>query len=133
MSRLFVDTSALIAHLDADDPRRAAVDDVIEAHVTDELVTHGYVVAETLAVARRRFGVSGVRTLIDEMLPLLTIVTVDGPVFRGALDDFRASIDTATSFVDRLTLAVMRAESIDSVLALDPDLAAPGVRLLPGS
>lgn len=131
MRRVFVDTSALIAHLDADDPRRAAVDAAIAAHVADELVTHGYVVAETLAVARRRFGVGGVQALIDELLPLLTIVPVDAPAFRTALEELRGAPSSATSFVDRLTIVVMRSESIDTVLALDPDLAGPGITVVP--
>jgi len=52
-----VDTSALIALLDRADPRHEAVRSTFLDLADRELVTHGYVVAETLAVARRRFGV----------------------------------------------------------------------------
>jgi len=40
----------LIAHLDADDSRRHAVDAALAEHADQELLTHGYVIAETLPI-----------------------------------------------------------------------------------
>jgi hypothetical protein len=36
-----------------------------------DLVTHGYVVAESLAVVLRRFGVDGAIALLDDILPVV--------------------------------------------------------------
>ena len=49
----------LLAPIDADDPRQGDVAVAFAERRHDELVTHGYVVAESLAVVRRRFGIMG--------------------------------------------------------------------------
>lgn len=131
MTRLFVDTSALIAHLDAADPRRPSVDTVLTDHADDELVAHGYIVAEALAVARRRLGVEAVAALIDDVLPGITILPVDPATYASALAAHRTSLPSGTSFVDQVSLEVVAREAITAVLALDADLARPGITLLP--
>jgi predicted nucleic acid-binding protein len=99
--------------------------------VLDDLVTHGYVVAESIAVVRRRFGVDGVVALLDDLLPIVDLVPVDGDLHGAALARYRAALPSATSFVDQVSLAVIARERVDAVFALDDDLAAAGVRLVP--
>lgn len=131
VSRIFVDTSALLALIDADDPRQADVRAEFAARRDDELVTHGYVVAESLAVARRRFGVEGTVTLLDDVLPPIALLPVDAKLHEAAQQAYRASLPSATSFVDRVSLAVIEREGISAALAIDPDLSLPGLTLLP--
>lgn len=131
MTRVFVDTSALLALIDADDPRQPDVVAAFAAHRDDELVTHGYIVAESLAVVRRRFGAEGTVTLLDDVLPPIALLPVDPDLHEEARQAYRASLPSATSFVDRVSLAVIARDGISAVLALDPDLAAPGLSLLP--
>lgn len=131
MNRVFVDTSALLALIDADDPRQADVLAEFAARRDDELVTHGYVVAESLAVARRRFGVEGTVTLLDDVLPPITVLPVDAELHEAAQQAYRASLPSATSFVDQVSLAVIERDFITVALALDPDLSMPGLTLLP--
>jgi predicted nucleic acid-binding protein len=131
VTAVFVDTSALIAFVDGDDPRSTDVRDAFVAHRRDDLVTHGYVVAETLAVARRRFGVGTTTALIDGALPLLRLLPVDEELFTAAISTYRASLPSSISLVDRISLGVIRRELIEQVLALDPDLGSPGTSLLP--
>lgn len=133
VGRVFVDTSALLALLDREDPRhdrtRAAFADLANA----ELVTHGYVIAETIAVTRRRFGVQGAATLIDDILPVIALVPVDPSVHGAAQARYRASLPFGTSFVDQVSLGVIDREGITAAFALDPDLARPGVTIVPAS
>lgn len=131
VSRVFVDTSAILALLDADDPRQAAVAAAFAERRDDELVTHGYVVAESLAVARRRFGVEGAVTLLDDVLPPIVVLPVGLDAHEAARRAYRASLPSATSFVDQVSLEILRREGIATVLALDPDLATPGSTLVP--
>lgn len=126
VSRVLVDTSALLALLDADDPQQAAVKGAFAEHEDDELVTHGYVVAESLAVARRRFGVEGTITLLDDVLPAIRLLPVDTEQHAEAQRRYRASLPSGTSFVDRVSLLLMEREGIDIALATDPDLTLPG-------
>lgn len=131
VSHIFVDTSALLALIDADDPRQGNTAAAFAAHREDELVTHGYVVAETLAVARRRFGLDATVLLLDDVLPSIDLAVVDVDLHAAAQRDYRASLPSATSFVDRVSLAVIERDGITAAIALDPDLARPGLTLLP--
>lgn len=131
MTRVFIDTSALIALLDADDPRHPAVRATLLDLAARELVTTGYVVAESIAVARRRFGVDGAVALIDDILPLVEILPVDPASHVTALKRYRASLPTGTSFVDELSFHVIEREQIPTAFALDTDFASVGVEILP--
>jgi predicted nucleic acid-binding protein len=131
VSRVLVDTSALSALLDGDDPRHPAAVTALASLRDVELVTHGYVVAESIAVTRRRFGWAGVRTLIDDLLPIMATVAVDAELHAQALGAYRGAQPSSVSFVDRVSLDLIQREGIEMVFALDPDLASPGVTLLP--
>jgi len=131
VTRVLVDTSALVAFLDADDPRHEVVVTTFAALADDELLTHGYVVAESLAVTRRRLGVEANVSLLDEVLPAIEVLTVDGALLAQALLRYRAALPTSVSFVDHVSLAVSEREGITIVFALDPDLGATGLSLIP--
>jgi len=126
-----VDTSALIALLDRADPRHEAVRSTFLDLADRELVTHGYVVAETLAVARRRFGVGGVIALLDDLLPVLAVLPVEPSLHASAQARYRASLPSGTSFVDQVSFGVMTQEAIDTAFALDADFVAAGVAVIP--
>jgi predicted nucleic acid-binding protein len=129
--RIFVDTSALLALLDRDDPRHPDARAAMESPGDDVPLTHGYVVAESIAVARRRFGIDGVVALVDGLLPIVNLIAVDGDTHRSALAAYRASLPSGTSFVDQVSLAVIAQANIDAAFALDPDLGTAGIALLP--
>ena len=131
MSRLFVDTSALLALLDRSDPRHRATTEAFAEMALDDLLTHGYVVAESIAVARRRFGVDGAKALIGDLLPIIELVPVDPAMHAAALARYRAALPSGTSFVDQVSLAVIARERVNAVFALDGDLASSGVTLIP--
>lgn len=126
-----MDTSALIALLDRADPRHEAVRSTFLDLADRELVTHGYVVAETLAVARRRFGVAGVIALLDDLLPVLAVLPVEPSLHASAQARYRASLPSGTSFVDQVSFGVITQEAIDTAFALDGDFVAAGVDVIP--
>ena len=132
MKRVFVDTSALIAHLDADDPRHESVRETFASLEDEELVTHGYVVAEAIAVTRRRLGTDAVIVLVDEILPAIDLLPVEPSVHGAVLARYRGSLPTGTSFVDHVSFTVMAREAIDVAFALDTDFEAAGFSLIPG-
>jgi predicted nucleic acid-binding protein len=131
VTRILVDTSVLLALLDADDPRQVAVRNAFADQTDNELVTHGYVVAESIAVARRRLGVEGVIILLDDVLPAIELVEVDAATHATAHARYRASLPSGTSFVDQVSLAVIERDGIDTVLVLDPDFVRPGLTIIP--
>lgn len=131
MTRAFVDTSAFIALLDADDPRHDAARATLIALAEGDLLTTGYVVAESIAVVRRRFGVDGAIALVDDLLPLVEVLPVDSSVHDAALARYRASLPSGTSFVDQVSFGVIEREGLDTAFALDADFSAVRVRVLP--
>ena len=131
MTRILVDTSALLALLDADDPRQSLVRATFADRPDDDLVTHGYIVAESIAVARRRLGVEGVVTLLDDVLPAIDVLEVDRATHATAQTRYRSSLPSGLSFVDQVTLAVLEREGIQVALVLDSDFARPDITVLP--
>ncbi len=133
VTRILVDTSAILALLDADDPRQELVRAAFEDHVDDELVTHGYVVAESLAVVRRRLGVAGVTALLDDVLPAIEVLAVDTELHHQAQRSYRAALPTGVSFIDQVSLALMDRELITTALVLDADFHRRDVTVIPTS
>lgn len=126
MVTVFVDTSALIALLDADDARHAEAATTLDwLRSNAALVTTNYVQIEALAVARRRLGRDAAARLLDSFFPLVRLIWVDQEVHAAALAAFRRS-DNAVSAVDRVSFAVMRDHAIETVFAFDEDFVREG-------
>ncbi len=132
MTRVLVDTSALLALIDRADPRHADVLSSFEGLRNANLLTHGYVIAESIAVARRRFGVDGA-IAIDDLLPTIDVIEVSLATHASALERYRASLPSGVSFVDQVSFAVMRLEAIETAFAVDADFATSGFSVLPHS
>jgi predicted nucleic acid-binding protein len=131
VTRVFVDTSALLTLLDRADPRHQAAHETFAGLADADLVTHGYVVAESLAVARRRFGVDGAIALLDDMLPVVRLLPVEPELHAGAQARYRASLPSGVSFVDRVSFAVIERDQVDAAFTMDQDFEVTGVPLIP--
>ena len=95
------------------------------------MTTHSYVVVETVSLVRRRLGAQAAARLIDEVLPALTIVDVDGQLRARALAAFRAAVGSDVSLVDRTSFEFMRERGIRRVWAVDADFEREGFELEP--
>lgn len=131
VKRVFVDTSALLTLLDRSDSRHDAARVCLQGLADAELVTHGYVVAESLAVVRRRFGVDGATTLLDDVLPAIEVIPVDAVVHAAALARYRASLPSGTSFVDNVSFELMARDAIETAFAFDADFISAGIAVIP--
>ena len=128
---LFVDSSGFLALLDRDDPAHAGVRAAFEAGRTEALRTHAYVVVETLAVARHRFGAAAAARLVDDVFPAVEVVAVDVGLHDEAVRDFRRAVESSVSLVDRTSFAFMRREGIEEAIALDADFRTAGFTTRP--
>jgi predicted nucleic acid-binding protein len=128
---LFVDTSGILALIDRDDPAHQGTVEAFALGRAEPLATHAYVVVETLAVARRRFGAVVAADIVDRVLPALEVTVVDADLHAGAVADFRGAVASSVSMVDRTSFAFMRREGIDRAIALDADFRTAGFRTLP--
>lgn len=128
---LFVDTSGIVALLDRDDPAHEGVRAAFALGRDEPLATHAYVVIETLAVVRRRFGPAVTATVLDDVLPAIDVTPVDADLHTAALDAYRASVDSGVSLVDRTSFAFMRRAGIEQAIAIDADFRTAGFATLP--
>ncbi|MDJ0761998.1 MAG: PIN domain-containing protein [Myxococcota bacterium] len=130
MSRVFVDTSAILALLVANDENH---DDAV--HKFDalrlekaELVTNSYVLVETYALLGRRFGASAVRRFRNNFAPLLNVTWVDEEMHEAGLDLLADQSKRRLSLVDAVSFAQMNAQRIDRAFAFDRHFSSHGLR-----
>jgi predicted nucleic acid-binding protein len=121
-----VDTSALFALLDRRDAHHVAAVAFWTNPDDEDLVTHAYVVIESVALVRSRLGPAAVVALVDDLLPSIRVEMVDRPLHDGSLADLRR-IGGGTSLVDRVTLAFAARHGIERAFAYDADLAVAGL------
>lgn len=130
----FVDTSAFFALLagnDAANDRASRWLDETSAHEDERLITHNYVVVESIALIHRRLGTDLVRSFLDHLLPVCEIRFVDEPLHERATVAYLAGLSRRSTFVDRMSFELMRAERIDRAFAFDPDFGREGFETVP--
>jgi uncharacterized protein len=121
-----VDTSALYALLDRhDEHHRTAVGFWTDPD-DEDLVTHAYVVVESVALVRSRLGPDAVTALIDGILPAIRVEMVDRALHESSLADLRR-IGGGTSLVDRVTIAFAERHDVRRAFAFDADLVKAGL------
>ncbi len=130
---LFVDTSALLAFLDADQPRHR---DVVEAwdHAMSEeraLLTSNYVLVESFALVQRRLGLDALRGLANVLVPLLQLLWIDEELHSAAVAALFVAGRRRLSLVDCTSFELMRRYGLTAALALDDDFARQGFDLVP--
>ena len=128
---LFVDSSGILALVDRDDPAHVGVIEAFTLGRSEVLATHAYVIVETLAVARRRYGPAVAADLIDRVIPALNVKPVDADLHVAALTAFRETVESSVSLVDRTSFVFMRREGIERAIAIDADFRTAGFETLP--
>ena len=121
-----VDTSALFALLDRRDAHHVAALAFWTDPDDEDLVTHAYVVIESVTLVRSRLGAAAVVALVDDLLPAIRVEMVDRPMHEASLADLRR-IGGGTSLVDRVTLTFAARHGIGRAFAYDADLAVAGL------
>lgn len=130
---LFVDTSALIALLDAGDPQQESVRAVWARALADQvrLVTSNYILVETLAVVQRRFGTPAVHVLLDDVAPVLELHWIDEGLHEAAVRGLRAAGRRSLSLVDCTSFELMRVLGLRSAFTLDAHFVEQGFIAFP--
>ena len=132
---VFADTSALLAFLDADQPRHADVIDAWDRLIDGErrLFTSNYVLVESFALVQRRLGLEALRALADVIVPMMQPLWIDEELHAAAVAALFATGRRRLSLVDCASFELMRRRGLTEAFALDDDFARQGFRLLPGS
>lgn len=131
---VFVDTSALLAVLDADDrfhpSARAVWYELLDGEFG--LVTTNYVVVETFALVGRRLDMAAVRTLDEDVLPVVAIEWTGEAEHRAAVTALLTAGRRDLSLVDCVSFAAMRRLDIRQAFAFDADFEDQGFEVLTG-
>jgi len=124
----FVDTSAFLAVLSADDPNHEKAAEVWRRLLADDtvLLTTSYVLVETFAVAQRRLGMEAVRTFHEDVVPVLSVVWVDEAMHSAGARALLAAGKAKLSLVDCVSFHVMRAQALKKAFAFDRDFEDQG-------
>ena len=130
---VYVDTSALIAVVDAADQAHARADrqwyELLDAD--DELLTSSYVLLETTALLQRRLGVDAVHALHERIRPVLDVVWVEQDLHDSATHALLAADRRQVSLVDRVGFVIMGRAGVDVAFTFDRDFVTEGFTVVP--
>jgi uncharacterized protein len=118
---IFVDTSALLAVLDADDQQHAFARRAWEELVTreEDLVCTNYILVETFALVQHRLGVEAVRTLQEDIVPVLHIEWMDAQSHNTSVAALLTAARRHLSLVDCASFDAMRRLGISTAFTFD--------------
>jgi len=130
---IYVDTSALYAVLDADDENHERAKQLWVDLITQraQLVCTNYVLVETFALVQHRLGIEAIRTLQEDILPVLHIEWVDEPSHRAGVAAVLTAARRGLSLVDCVSFEVMRQLGIKTAFTFDPHFAEQGFKRIP--
>ncbi|MCL4819845.1 MAG: PIN domain-containing protein [Vicinamibacteria bacterium] len=125
---VFVDTSGLLAVLDADDAFHPRADVTWRKLLASDrtLVTTNYVLVETFALAQSRLGLDAVRALQQDVVPALRVLWVDGELHGAGATALLTAGRRRLSLVDCVSFEVMRREGMRQAFCFDRHFAEQG-------
>lgn len=129
----FLDTSALLAVLNRDDEHHEKAAEAWKRLLGEEwrLTTSSYVLVETFALCQSRLGITAVRTLQNDIVPLLDVVWVDGTLHQAAAAAVLAAGKRKLSLVDCVSFEAMRTRGLTHAFAFDRHFAEQGFEVMP--
>lgn len=129
---VFVDTSAFLAVLAADDEHHATAAAIWQRLIADDepLVTNNYVLVETLALLQRRVGLEAVRAFQAKVMPSLSVRWIDEAVHEQAMTAVLSANRRYLSLVDCAAFQTMRLAGISRAFTFDHHFAEQGFDLV---
>ena len=129
----FVDTSALLAVLDADDqnhrPALATWTHLVGAEAV--LVCTNYVLVEAMALIQHRLGIEAVRTFQEDVAPLLQVAWMDAQSHERSVAALLISGRRRLSLVDCASFDTMRSLGMTTAFVFDRHFTEQGFACVP--
>jgi predicted nucleic acid-binding protein len=130
---MFLDTSGLLCYHHADEPRNAEAQVLFET--AGPKLTHGYVLAEFVALAAarglpRRQALAFVTALLEH--PEVEVAWIDEALHREGMRLLEARPDKRYSLCDAISFVLMKRRGLDEALTTDHHFEQEGFRRLLG-
>lgn len=129
----FVDTSAFLALLNADDRYHETAAETWSQLLDDgeQLICNNYVLVETFALLQSRFGQNAVYVFQEDILPIITIRWMDESIHIQAVSALLAADRRSVSLVDWSQIEMMRLIGTKKIFTLDQHFKEYGLLPLP--
>lgn len=129
---VYVDTSAFLAILNADDrffaPAQRIWKQLIKADTP--LICNSYVLVETIAVLQNRLGMESIVAFQNAIIPILSILWVDADLHQRSTSALLASQRRRLSLVDCSSFESMRQSGLRKAFTFDVHFEEQGFEIL---
>lgn len=128
----YVDTSAILAVLDADDENHGRADTVWNRILAEgsPLVATNYVLVEAFTLIQRRLGLAAANAFVRDLVPVLRVEWVGEAEHRAAISAVLAAGRRRLSLVDCVSFEVMRRLRLRKCFAFDAHFTEQGFQRL---
>ena len=130
---IFLDTSAIYAWADAADPNHRAAVQRLNAILEggEDLLTHNYVLVESIALLQARLGLAAAMKLAKDSTHFV-IEWVDKELHDSGVREAERLKKRQLSLVDHISFLVMSRRHVSTAFAFDPDFTSAGFLLFEG-
>ena len=127
---IFLDSSAIYALADKRDSNHETAVSRLQTILDggEELLTHNYVVLESVSLLQARLGLSAAAKFALES-PAFVVDWVDRDLHASGIRELEHSGKRRISLVDHISFLVMRRRKVEIAFAFDPDFKTEGFRL----
>jgi predicted nucleic acid-binding protein len=127
---IFLDTSAIYAWADTADANHRTAVRRLQAILDRRapLLTHNYVLVESMALLQARLGLVAATKLAKDAAAFV-VEWVDEDLHAAGVRELEHSGKRQVSLVDHISFLVMRRRQLTTALAFDPDFISAGFRL----
>lgn len=131
---IFIDTSAIYALTDRADKNHNGAKEIIKTIINnrEEIVTHNYIIVESLALLQNRLGVLPATTFLKDARQF-SIIWIDEMLHDKASEYFEKYGKRNLSFVDCVSFIVMQKENIQRAFTFDKDFTEAGFEIISDS
>lgn len=129
---IYVDTSAFLAIMDVKDINHLKAEMLWAERVkATRFITNSYALIETIALVQSRLGLEALRTLSQDILPVVEIDWLGPEEHEEAVNSVLTANRRQLSLVDCSSFATMRRLRIETVFTFDEHFKEQGFKVLP--
>ncbi|MCK6538683.1 MAG: PIN domain-containing protein [Anaerolineales bacterium] len=130
---IYVDTSALLALVNGDDPDHERAMQTWQRLIEEEqdLICNNYVLVEGIALIQRRIGLEAVSILHNDIIPFIEVEWMDEELHNAIVKAVIKTNRRQISLVDNASFDTMRRHNVETAFAFDSHFSDQGFEVIP--